>query len=192
WLESIQRGDTPFESLMDFLGLGEAGSTATPDDYYFLRVPGALAAFRAAVLRFDTRLVEIAKRPPEQHLAALEELDADLDGHPALAWSIKGVGKRVRDLVYGQAALRCGVVLLALDRYRLAHGRWPADLGALVPDFLLVGYTDPVDGQPLRYRVLADGVVVYSVGQNRQDDGGAVRETTGNLVNQPDIGFRLW
>ena len=49
---------------------------------------------------------------------------------------------------------------------------------------------DPYDGAQLRYRRLADRVVVYSVGLDGQDNGGNI----GKVPNVPgtDLGFRLW
>jgi hypothetical protein len=46
-------------------------------------------------------------------------------------------------------------------------------LNALVPEFLAAVPMDLIDGQPLRYRLNADGsFVLYSVGENGKDDGG--------------------
>ena len=45
---------------------------------------------------------------------------------------------------------------------------------------------DPIDGAPLRYKRTADGVVIYSIGNDRKDDGGDVGE------GKPDAGYRLW
>jgi hypothetical protein len=65
------------------------------------------------------------------------------------------------------------ITAIALKRYQLKHGNFPADLNSLVPDFLPAIPLDPVDGQPLRYRRNADGTfLLYSVGENGVDDGG--------------------
>ncbi len=74
-------------------------------------------------------------------------------------------------------------------RYKAKHDRLPADLAALVPDFLKAVPLDPFDGQPLRYKADAAGLTVYALGENGKDDGG--------LTQQPpdgkplDIGFRV-
>lgn len=62
---------------------------------------------------------------------------------------------------------------LAPKRYTLQNGSLPATLAALVPDWLPVLPTDPMDGKPLCYRT-AEGkdFVLYSVGSNGKDDGG--------------------
>jgi hypothetical protein len=70
---------------------------------------------------------------------------------------------------------------IALKRYELRHGRPPASLAALVPDFLAAPPSDLMDGQPLRYRLNSDGsFVLYSVGEDLHDDGGS------DLPESPD------
>jgi type II secretory pathway pseudopilin PulG len=93
--------------------------------------------------------------------------------------------------VRSQAQLRCAVAATALERYRLAHGRWPDSLAALVPEFLREVPTDPYDGAPLRFRRLVDQVIVYSVGADGEDDGGNVTWLHPNTPGT-DLGFRLW
>jgi len=66
--------------------------------------------------------------------------------------------------------VRATQTILALRAYQLTHGNLPADLNALVPEFLDVVPVDDFDGQPLRYS--PDRKIVYSVGQNLKDDGG--------------------
>ncbi|MFA0769359.1 MAG: hypothetical protein OXFUSZZB_002687 [Candidatus Fervidibacter sp.] len=70
------------------------------------------------------------------------------------------------------ALQRVTEVALALRLYRKEHGRYPEDLQALVPKFLPSVPSDPYDGKPLRYRKLQKGFKVWSVGENRKDDGG--------------------
>jgi hypothetical protein len=63
------------------------------------------------------------------------------------------------------ALMRVARAALAIERYRLATGQLPDKLTDSAP-------LDPFDGQPLRYRKLAKGYVVYSVGEDGKDDGG--------------------
>ena len=80
---------------------------------------------------------------------------------------------------------------VALQRYRRQHDRWPDTLDALVPAFLAEVPVDPHDGKPLRYRRLTDGIVIYSIGPDKIDDGGKLDRvkvgTTGS-----DVGIQLW
>lgn len=68
-----------------------------------------------------------------------------------------------------QAALGC-----ALERFRLAHGHYPESLDTLVPSLVPRLPRDIVSGEPLKYRRNVDGqFLLYSVGWNETDDGGA-------------------
>lgn len=75
--------------------------------------------------------------------------------------------------------LRCATAALAIERFRLAHGKLPEKIDEIVPRFLPAVPLDPFDGRPLRYHRLAKGYVVYSVGGDCHDDGG--REPPRNL-----------
>jgi len=69
------------------------------------------------------------------------------------------------------------VVACALERARLADGRYPQSLAALTPRFLPQPRRDVMTGQPLIYRADANGYVLYSIGWNQQDDGGRPGKT---------------
>ncbi len=65
------------------------------------------------------------------------------------------------------------VTAIALKRHQLRHGKYPAELLALVPEFLPTVPLDFMDGKPLRYRPLPDGqFLLYSVGIDGEDNVG--------------------
>lgn len=69
-----------------------------------------------------------------------------------------------------QRAVQAG---LAIERYRLAEGGMPLALSDLVPTYLDAVPLDPFSGEALKYRLREKaGYVVYSVGEDRTDDGG--------------------
>jgi ABC-type Na+ efflux pump permease subunit len=159
---------------------------------------------RAALVDFATLCVEAAKLPAHEAIDALAELETRAGELPGLARALisgdwKGsVYKRVSQSFHrNEAYLRCAVVLAALERFRHSRRHWPDALGELVPEFLAAVPLDPYDGQPLRYARISDGVVVYSVGPDRTDDGGKLKDwpprarTTEELQGL-DLGFRLW
>lgn len=76
-----------------------------------------------------------------------------------------------------QAQARVTQAGLAVERYQLAEGHLPQSLDNLVPTFTKVVAEDPFNGQNLRYRKLKTGFVVYSVGEDLSDNGGAERNT---------------
>lgn len=95
------------------------------------------------------------------------------------------------------AKLRTTEAALALERYRQDLGRWPDKLDELAPRYLDKVPIDFFTGQQLRYRQLADGVAVYSVGLDEQDNGGKFQFLAneipgGELQTGLDIGIRLW
>ena len=68
---------------------------------------------------------------------------------------------------------------IALKRYALHYGKLPPTLATLVPEFLPHTPKDLIDGQPLRYRLHADGsFLLYSVNEDGKDDGGDPRPTS--------------
>jgi hypothetical protein len=155
---------------------------------------GTWTKWRAAVhLQYLTLLVETAKRLPNDLLrqsaevAAAEARNAS-QGVPGLMIDVTKVASYDRR---SQALVSSAAAALATERFRREAGRWPHSLTELVPTYLTVAPTDPFDGQPLRYRRWADGLVIYSIGANGIDDGGQVSPTTEPL-GSPDVGVRLW
>ncbi len=63
-------------------------------------------------------------------------------------------------------------VVIALVLYHRRHGAWPQTLEELVPDLLPAVPPDRFDGQPLRYIIRDGKPVLYSIGVDRNDDGG--------------------
>lgn len=90
-----------------------------------------------------------------------------------------------------EAQRRVVVTAIALERYRGRHGRYPAALCALAPEFLPAVPVDFMDGRPLRYRLTGDGhFVLYSIGLDGQDDGGMMTDPSStkwiqNLARTP-------
>ena len=72
----------------------------------------------------------------------------------------------------GDAVIRMARTALALSLYRAENGSYPDYLDVLVPEYLPEIQIDPFDGKPLRYRLEGNGYILYSVDQNRIDDGG--------------------
>jgi hypothetical protein len=73
------------------------------------------------------------------------------------------------------AHLRVARTGLAIQRYRLAAGALPDTLSQLVPDYVDAVPKDPFDGNQLRYERRGAGFVVYSIGEDLNDDDGLER-----------------
>jgi len=79
----------------------------------------------------------------------------------------------IHRVLVAEVACSLAVTALALKRYELRNGHYPSALAQLVPDFVPAVPRDPVDGQPLRYRINSDGTfLLYSIGEDGVDDGG--------------------
>lgn len=61
---------------------------------------------------------------------------------------------------------------IAAHRYRLANGNFPETIDQLVPEFLESMPLDVITGNPLKYLLTDDGLEIYSVGADLDDDGG--------------------
>jgi hypothetical protein len=142
----------------------------------------------ADALRLMTRMVEASKLPVKDQFAAEAAIDSDLAALSGasvirqLAPAMPKASNAARRAQCQAVAMRA---LIAVERYRLKHGRWPAELEDTVPAFLDRVPEDPIDGAPIRYAKWADGVVVYSIGNDRTDDGG-------DVAPFKDFGYRLW
>ena len=89
------------------------------------------------------------------------------------------------------ATLRCARVAIAVELYRREHGDWPQTPAQLVPAFLPEIPTDPFAEATVRYRHLDDGVVIYSVGPDGEDNEGNI-DRANPILPGTDVGFRLW
>ncbi|MCC6232730.1 MAG: hypothetical protein IT580_08805 [Verrucomicrobiales bacterium] len=98
-----------------------------------------------------------------------------------------------RKLHEAEAWNRLALVGLALERHRLAEGRYPEHLDALSPKYLATVPRDPMDGQPLRYRRSGEkGFTLYSLGLDLRDDQGARVKTGTSTVGGAPSGDLVW
>ncbi len=76
-----------------------------------------------------------------------------------------------------QIFLNEAVTACALERFRLAHGQYPARLDILVPEYLPQVPTDNLAVPPAKLKYVQTpngGFKIYSVGANHVDDGGRI------------------
>jgi hypothetical protein len=95
-----------------------------------------------------------------------------------------GLKAAVGQTVADQAALSC-----ALERFRIAQGKFPATLQELTPKFISVLPHDVITGEPFKYQLTGDGqYTLYSIGWNEKDDGGV----PGNSIFDERSGDWVW
>jgi hypothetical protein len=89
-----------------------------------------------------------------------------------------------------QAQLRLLQGAMALRAYQIRLGKYPDTLAALTT----IGWEiprDPFSEKPLIYRQQGEGYILYSVGKNRKDDGGAPIKNTRSWWRGKDIVLRV-
>jgi hypothetical protein len=145
------------------------------------------------LLQYLTKAVEIAKGPVERYGPAMAELEATVKDAPGPLAKLfaPALSKIAAAAQRSQANLRCAACALAVERYRQDHRAWPPSLQALVPRYLAQLPKDPFDGAALRFGKHREGVVIYSVGPDGKDNGGAI-DPEQPAAPGTDIGFRLW
>jgi len=136
---------------------------------------------------------------PREMLAAARRIDTGLRRSdntisPTHILAQKAMWNPHRAVILHQrsmASLRCARVAVAAERHRLRTDRLPESIDFLVPEFLDAIPEDPFTGEPLRFVQTEDGIVIYAVDENLEDDGGSVVEREG-AQRPADVGFRLF
>jgi len=145
-----------------------------------LKLPGVRSRGLIDILDYMDSCVQAADLPPMQRMAKFDEIEARVRG-------LSGVHVTAKMLTPAMARIsvmdsRAYVHLdlartgLAIERYRLANGKLPEQLTDLAPAYLAEVPVDPFDGQPIRYRRMQPGYVLYSISDDRKDNGGKERD----------------
>jgi len=127
--------------------------------------------------------IDAMELPSDERLLVCNSIQEDVDSGkrgglltrllwPALARMLESDTRCAAEALLAQTAL-------AVERYRLAEGHLPESLENLVPTYMEVMPKDPFDGWRLRYFSRENGFVVYSVGNDLTDNGGAERDGRG-------------
>ncbi len=142
----------------------------------------------AGYLRDLGEFVQLARRPLP------EALDAIRSGEPARSTFGRLIAPALEKMFVqtagADAETACAGVAIAVERYRRARHRLPATLDELVPEYARSLPSDPFNGKELLYRHDERSYVVYSVGENGNDDGGAVVRA-GHAGAPADRGIRV-
>ena len=157
-----------------------------------------------AMIEMMTGLLDRARQPwparihvevPEKPASRDPRGSAFLPSNEMRYALLNGYRSRAENYATALALGRTGDAALAAEQYRRATGALPDSLAQLVPAYLPAVPIDPYSGREIRYVKTADRTVVYSVGKNEKDEGGARVEypvwRTGAFQNRgepPDIG----
>lgn len=148
-------------------------------------------------------IIELTNRvvkPSEAH-RSVEALATKISGPPASrilrhnffsSMLLPAVSKFSQKAAFGQTSCDVAVIACALERYRIAHSKFPESLSELVPGLLPAVPHDVINGQPLSYKPDRDGEYrLYSVGWNETDDHGTIKQTKSGGVEQAE-GDWVW
>lgn len=184
--------------IIDILGsstsLGVAVFGSTASDFH-RRIPVLRSLDEAAALDLHRDLIAATRLPESEILDAARAVEARAQSLPhyyivarlfvpSMVRSTKLTLKTIGSTRALKAALAC-------EQFRMKHGHWPAALEELVPEFLLSVPNDALDGKPIRYAVIPEGIKTWCIGENEQDDGGDVMRLIPPDQNQrqPDEGW---
>jgi hypothetical protein len=146
-----------------------------------------------AHLRHMNELVKAAQLPLDEQLERFRALEEAKKQKGIFAMSLApSMEKCCMAHLRSQAGIGALQAALACERFRIAQGRWPEALAELVQARLLDAVpTDPYANQPLRFSRTKEGLVIYGLGEDLEDNGGNIdREKT--LQRGMDYGIRLW
>lgn len=111
--------------------------------------------------------------------------------------------RQVRNALDRTIARREAVVAaLAIHRHHREYGEWATEYEQLVPEFVAQFPVDQINGGPLKFRRDDAGITIYSVGNDRDDDGGIdgytgeahrfFLQTSAPDASTPDGDWILW
>ena len=140
---------------------------------------------------FEKLLVASEKTYAEQKRAIMEvedELKTDPYRHVLSSILLPSLTHVADASLRSTGQLRAVSVGIAVERYRLKFGKWPATLADIPKDILPAVPNDPFTDKPIQYKHLPDGVTVYTIGSDGDDDGGPIRD----LQDYPNTMKRDW
>lgn len=154
------------------------------DNVFVGAIASQVIAGRAATLKaYDDALAEMAQRSAlplrQREVEAMRsdrfESYASRLHYLFAATMVPALDVAAKNLTLAAARREAVQVGLALERYRLAHGTYPATLRELVPTYITTVPPDPWDGGAIKYaapKSSTDRPRLYSVGRDLKDDGG--------------------
>ena len=93
--------------------------------------------------------------------------------------------RQAETMARGDAQRRIVELALAMCRYHAKNGKYPEKIDELVPDFIAFVPLDPFDGKPIRLKQADGKLVIYSIGPDGIDDGGALMTSIPRKATSP-------
>lgn len=176
--------ETGRSATLDYI----ADMTDIPSIKRFYRFPVGgmvLAADRRHFAAFANRVTASARMPYYEARTELEEIQEEIDKVGISNLMTSSFGSRI---VYYSKTFSCGEALtdltrigLLLEVYRVERSAYPQTLEALAQEFGGNVPVDPFTGKPSIYVLEDDTFLLYSVGENLNDDNG-IDDRDGDIV----------
>jgi hypothetical protein len=186
------------ESRLSFLGFG---SYSQGDDAaFFERLLGRLTP-QGLLQHGEARMIELELKHMLLPLKRggyispsmeLQEWEKDIQASRSLlnphGWLVGLVmpaySTVMRQVYFNETLRRLSLAALQIEKHRLAHGSPPATLDSPL--------LDPVDQEPLRYRVENGGYVLWSLALDGEDDRGRALEKNEKETDKDFTGDWVW
>jgi hypothetical protein len=125
----------------------------------------------AQFFRDIAKLITISRRPWPDPLDTIVNLSQSTQKPTTF---ISNAATSVRLTAKSLAIVNCTILAVATERYRLSHSQLPASLNDLSPEYIDSLPPDPFTGKNLLFKYDDETYLIYSVGDNRQDDAGSI------------------
>lgn len=168
-------GDSSNSVIDRLVTQGNAGPALSP-------ITAAAIAPRSEMHRMHRALMQLLQQDMRRSLRSLALDDSLFDQrvveldpwrYAPLRLMMPSFGAAQRTLLINLAARRATTIAIAAELYRRDHGEYPADVAALVPQYLPRVYDDPsATAGPMLLTVTDAGLVVYGRGLDDDDDHG--------------------
>tara|TARA_R110002072_G_scaffold42064_22_gene119297 strand:- start:207996 stop:209708 length:1713 start_codon:yes stop_codon:yes gene_type:complete len=186
----------PLGGLSETLYIEPVYPVALPDDQLLPGVQQTLlannqiliATYNASRIPWNAEPIDrdkmLAQRDPVLPPQGMEYLEF-------FTLSLQRVSNLFRSTTQQNIALRVGI---AAHRHHLRHGAFPESINAIDTDLLTLDPIGPIDAftnEPLLYTLTASGPVVYSVGEDHQDNGGTQAWSIGEreqFISKSELG----
>ena len=184
WSLAFDLADSGFHSLEDETTRAEFARKVTTLACFYYLMPNGWYYQNQLILTRNYQEQFLPVIDPSEHLYSPQKLEESrklVESLPHSRWNflarrfLSGAAfSLIKNFVYAQETVDLARVACVLERYRLAHGEYPEKLNEIAPLLISQVPHDIIGGQALHYRRTTDGkFLLYSIGWNEKDDGGA-------------------
>jgi hypothetical protein len=170
---NLENGSVSLGTMMAVLGARSPSGITVLDKAGELAMKSSVPTSHVWILRHLNEVIEASQLPAAECSARLKALDEDAPSAPLLAKHLSGAawGRFHEGFERNHVRMRCAMIAIAAERYRIQHGRWPADLDALAPQFLAELPTDPYTDKAFKLRRVGSDFVVFTGGPDGNHKG---------------------